>query len=123
MKLISTWRLTTMSKLIETGRKEHWNPGEEAWFEYHCFESMDSDDSDLWLRSHSKVEVLSEADWEKELGQNKTIQERLEAGIVKVYQIQFPDGYRGDCFEDELFTEREYWYRPDPPIEFDVNYR
>lgn len=76
---------------------------------------MDSSDSDLWLRSHSKVEVLGEANWEKEWGQDKTIEERMEAGMPKVYRVRFPDGHVGGVFEDELFVSREYWYRPDPP--------
>jgi hypothetical protein len=48
------------------GRKSDWDAGEEAYFEYHCLESMDSSDADLWLRSHQTVEILGEAEWEKE---------------------------------------------------------
>lgn len=104
-----------MSELVETGRKEQWKSGEEAWFEYHCLESMDSADSDLWLRSHSKVEILGEVDRENEWGQGMTIQQRMETGVPKRYRIRFSDGHEGVCFEDELFTSKKHWYRPDPP--------
>lgn len=101
--------------MTETGRKEHWEPGETAFFEYHCLESMDSNDSDLWLRSHSKVEVFGEADWEKEFGEDKTIEQRHEAGMPKVYRVRFSDGHEGAVFEDELYTSAEYWHRDNPP--------
>lgn len=104
-----------MPTMIETGRKEHWESGETAWFEYHCLEAMKSNDWDLWLRSHSEVEVLGESDWEEEFGQDKTIQERAEAGMPKMYEVRFSDGHIGHVFEDELFTSPKHWNRDDPP--------
>jgi hypothetical protein len=110
--------------MLDTGRKEHWQcrenlpkhaPGEKAYFEYHCFESMESSDSDLWLRSHSAVEVIGEGNWEKEIGQDMTAQERAEAGVPKTYRVQFSDGYEGEVWEDELYTSPQHWHRDDPP--------
>ena len=36
------------------GWRDEWPPGTVAWFEYHCQESDDSDDADLWYRSHQQ---------------------------------------------------------------------
>jgi hypothetical protein len=108
-------KLTTQAAVAMEGRKSHWSPGERAWFEYHCFESMDSEDADMWLRSHQRVEVLREGEWEKEWGEGKTIQDRMEAGMPKTYRIRFSDGHEGTAFEDELYTTPEHWHRDDPP--------
>jgi len=97
------------------GRKSDWDEGEEAHFEYHCLESMDSGDADLWLRSHQTVKVLGEAEWEKEWGEGKSITERIEAGMPKLYRIRFNDGHEGKAYEDELYTSPEHWVRDDPP--------
>lgn len=104
-----------MAGITDKGRKEHWEPGETAHFEYHCYESMDSQDSDLWLRSHSKVKILGMADWEEEIGKDMTVQERVEEGILKVYQVRFADGHEGEVLEDELYSDPEYWHGDDPP--------
>ncbi len=31
------------------------NVGDVVWFEYHCWESPESSDAEIWYRSHQKV--------------------------------------------------------------------
>ena len=96
--------------------KEKWNPGERAWFEYHCWESPESGDADLWYRSHQRVTVIRMTeDTEHYADDGWTFAERAEAGEPNCYYVRFPDGHEGTVFEDELSTRRTVWYRPDPP--------
>ena len=94
--------------------RERWEPGEQAFFEYHCWESLDSQDADLWLRSHQQVTVLGEigqhdGDW------TKTYQERFQDCLYVLYKVRFDDGHVGTVYEEELFTTPDAYYRPDPP--------
>lgn len=96
--------------------REHWNPGEEAFFEYHCWESHESADAELWYRSHQKVTVLGPAeDWEGWDDSGMTFNERCEAGHARGYQVRFEDGFEYEVFEDELMEDRSGFHRPDPP--------
>jgi hypothetical protein len=85
-----------------------------ACFEYRCYKSIESNDSDLWARSHQKVTVLGEADWEKEIGEDMSQTERIEVGVPKMYRVRFEDGHEGDACEDELLTGPN-GTRPHPP--------
>ena len=89
--------------------KDEWKPGEQAYFEYHCFESEKSCDAELWHRTHQPVTVLKKS----EPGMGATLMERGENGAPAVYRIQFKDGYEYDAFEDELMTDPSGYYRPD----------
>lgn len=85
------------------------HPGEEALFEYHCFESMESGDAGLWLRSHQPVvvlEVLSDPDDDRD--------SILDRG-GRTYKIRFRDGFEGVATWDELLNARDQYERPDPP--------
>ena len=85
--------------------------GKTFWFEYHCLESKDSCDVELWKRSQQKVKVLSI----KEYGEGKTKLERLDNGTPRIYKIKFNDGFTGDAFEDELIASPKNFERPAPP--------
>lgn len=97
------------------GVREEWLLGEPAWFEYHCYESHDSADAELWYHSHQRVIVVGRADcdaWDTGLA---PYTERQDAGMPRCYEIRFPDGFQYTATEDELFTLPQFFYRPDPP--------
>ena len=93
--------------------KESWSPGERAHFEYHCLESPDSSDAEIWYRSHQQVTVLKEE--ESDAWEGSTFEERGEEGQPKLYQVRFDDGLEWSVFEDELMTTPAGFYQPDPP--------
>ena len=99
-------------------REEEWRPGEEAWFEYHCTESPDSCDANLWYHSHQRVTVVGreQADGWHKGWDGSTMRERGEAGAPRAYRVRFRDGLEHTAGEDELMTSRRGFYRPDPPI-------
>jgi len=66
-------------------------------FEYHCLESEDSSDAELWHRTHQRVTVLG-------------VQFSEETPILSV---QFADGFEGGVFIDELVKSTNEYYRPD----------
>jgi len=79
--------------------------GKELWFEYHCWESPESCDAELWYRSHQKVTVL-----------NRGIDDNDEySEEPKVYDVIFKDGFKGTVFADELMNQPQKFYRPNPP--------
>ena len=88
------------------------NVGSEMWFEYHCLESHESCDSEIWYRSHQKVLVLSIT----HNGGGNTPKERAEDGDPRVYKVRFIDGFEYDVFEDELMDDPSGFYRPNPPL-------
>ena len=90
---------------------EYRSPGDVCWFEYHCNESPNSADAELWYRSHQKVKILKL----DAKGYGKTKQERGDNGHPAVYKIQFGDGFKGGAFEDKLVDSTSEFYRPDPP--------
>jgi hypothetical protein len=75
--------------------------GETYWYEYHCLESPDSSDAELWYRSHQEVKVLD--------------QEETEPGEPECFNIKFVDDFEGVAFDDELMLSTKEFYRPDPP--------
>ena len=84
--------------------------GKTFWFEYHCYESPESCDAEIWYRSHQKVKVIGVSEWsydDKEW--------RQEDGNPRVYLVEWIDGYQYDVFEDELFESPNEFYRPSPP--------
>ena len=84
--------------------------GKEFWFEYHCYESPESCDAEIWYRSHQKVKVIGVSEWsydDKEW--------RQEDGNPRVYLVEWIDGYQYDVFEDELMESKDEFERPDPP--------
>ena len=96
--------------LLKEVRKE----GESVLFEYHCCESYDSADVELWYRSHSRVTVL-DCDNSDDFG-NMTFIERVENGCPLIYHIRFKDGHIGAAFEDELLDSEKDYCRTNPPI-------
>lgn len=72
--------------------------GTTVFYEYHCAQSHDSGDAELWYRSHQEAIVLAVA----EPGFGDTPEERGDNGQPTVYRIRFGDGYEDDAFEDEL---------------------
>ena len=90
--------------------REEEKVGKEFWFEYHCFESDESCDAEIWYRSHQKVKVVDVAHWsldDKEF--------RYEDGQFRVYIVEWEDGFQYDVFEDELMESPNEFYRPSPP--------
>ena len=84
--------------------------GRIFWFEYHCYESPESCDAEIWYRSHQKVKVIGVSEWsydDKEW--------RQEDGNPRVYLVEWSDGYQYDVFEDELMESPDEFHRPDPP--------
>ena len=92
-------------------------PGEQAWFEYHCYEGHDSADAQVWYRSHQRVEVLTVDDPEGFLVTMPTYVERQAEGCPITYRVRFTDGLEWSVFEDELSDDTSEWCRPDPPKE------
>jgi hypothetical protein len=85
--------------------------GKYFWFEYHCYESDDSCDEEIWYRSHQKVKVLSVSEWSFD-----NLQDRIDDGQPRVYKVMFNDGLKYDVYEDELMNSTEDFYRLNPPI-------
>ena len=84
--------------------------GRIFWFEYHCYESPNSCDAEIWYRSHQKVKVIGVSEWsydDKEW--------RQEDGNPRVYLVEWEDGFQYDVFEDELMESPNEFYRPSPP--------
>jgi hypothetical protein len=79
--------------------------GKTFWFEYHCDESKASNDYHLFLRSHSKVKVLSRS-------QDNNDEYPDEP---KCFEIEFEDGFKCTVFDDELMNSQKEFYRPNPP--------
>lgn len=86
--------------------------GKEFWFEYHCLESPDSQDAEMWYHSHQKCTVLEVSELG---GVDMTKEERMEEGEPRVYKVRFEDGYEWSAFEDEILDSPEEFERPDPP--------
>lgn len=98
---------------MRTGHREQWQPGDTAWFEYHCLEAAESPDAPVWYRSHQRVTVLSLD--RNDAPASSTFTERSTDGTPYTYRVRFSDGLEWDVFEDELFTGPEHFQRPDPP--------
>ena len=90
--------------------REEEKVGKEFWFEYHCFESDESCDAEIWYRSHQKVKVVDVGYWS--LDDEKI---RYEEALLRVYVVEWKDGFRYDVYEDELMESKNEFYRPDPP--------
>lgn len=71
----------------------------KRWFEYHCFESEESADKELWHRTHQQVEILHKLD-------------NIDTEIGKMYRVKFPDGFESDVFQDELMKDPKLFHRP-----------
>lgn len=94
-----------------------WHPGEMAYFEYHCCMSHDSDDAELWYRTHQPVMVVKVAD----PGVGRSYNDRAENGAPRRYRIRFLDGLEDGAFEDELYTDPKYWSHDfDPPSDEEI---
>jgi hypothetical protein len=88
--------------------------GDVAWFEYHCWESPESGDAEVWYRSHQRVEILGRNEIEP-ISETMSYQERQEECVPWTYEVRFPDGLVWSAWEDELSASRADWHRPDPP--------
>jgi len=86
--------------------------GDFYWFEYHCWESPQSSDAELWYHSHQKVKIIG-VDVEYD---DMTEQDRYDAAMLNHYKIEFKDGFVGYAGEDELYESTKDFCRPDPPI-------
>lgn len=101
---------TTIREFLNENQKYDDKVGKEFWFEYHCYESPDSCDAELWYRSHQKVKVIGVSEWS-----HNDLQDRIEDATPRVYKIKFEDGYEGDAWEDEIVDSPDGFYRPEPP--------
>lgn len=75
------------------------------WFEYHCTESHDSADAQMWYRSHQLVRIV---DW----------QITEDPGVTPdTCTVRFADGFEGTAWADELCPNGPSdFYRPAPPV-------
>lgn len=87
-------------------------PGDTPWFEYHCWESHESMDAQVWYRSHQKATVLEMTPYD---GVGLTREERIECAQPFTYRVRFEDGLEWDVFEDELTKTKDGWNRKEPP--------
>ncbi len=83
------------------------------WFEYHCWESHDSQDAQIWYRSHQQVQIVKFA--QCDMVDFTTFRQRAMEGMQILYRVRFPDGLEWDVFEDELLDNPSQFTRPDPP--------
>lgn len=93
--------------------------GQELFFEYHCFESSQSKDAELWYHSHQQVTVLGFLDndgWDI-----RSQEDRYECGCLIAYEVRFADGFTCCAMEDELLDSKDEYCRPDPPKKKRVN--
>lgn len=103
------------------GRRDRWDPGDQAHFEYHCYRGHNSRDARAWYRDRQPVTVLG-IDQGGEYKEHpipgsefSTLNERLEAGMPMVYRVRFPDGYEHSAFEQELMTDPSHFWQEGPP--------
>jgi len=110
-KILAFINLDSADKIryFDKGGKIDDKVGKEFWFEYHCFESDESCDSEIWYRSHQKVKVLSVSEWSLD-----ELKDRIEDGQPRVYSVKFNDGFIADVLEDELMESKDEFYRPEP---------
>lgn len=96
------------------GFRESWQPGDRAFFEYHCNQAHDSAHAQWWYRSHQPVTVLEEIsapeDYTDEDGTVYNFLDRGEAGAPRCYRVRWDDGAEGTVFEDELLTSSRHKY-------------
>lgn len=69
------------------------------WFEYHCQESEDSADAELWHHTHQRCTVL------RRLMPNESDYE--------MYEAMFDDGFVWHVMADELMTSPKKFYCQD----------
>lgn len=93
---------------VENARKV----GDKLWFEYHCNESHDSADAELWYHSHQQCEVLGMVQNDGYDIRSQKI--RYDCGHPLCYQVRFDDGLDFCATEDELLNSRDEFFRPDP---------
>jgi len=84
--------------------------GRRYWFEYHCNESHDSGDAEVWYHSHQQCVVLGFSECDP--ASYTTFEERMDGGMVLVYRVRFDDGLEWEVFEDELSDSRKHFCRP-----------
>jgi 8-oxo-dGTP pyrophosphatase MutT (NUDIX family) len=87
--------------------------GSRLWFEYHCLESHDSSDAQLWYRSHQRVTIVDLKD--SEIPAYESAYWRSYQGMPLAYTIRFADGSTFAATEDELLDSPKDFCRPDPP--------
>lgn len=100
-----------MNNWYKTAATYDFKPGDVCWFEYHCWESPQSSDAELWYHSHQKVKILKLV----EKGVGKTIEERFDNTQLAAFRVQFADGFQAEAAEDELYKSPSGFYRPAPP--------
>lgn len=84
--------------------------GDQPLFEYHCNESHDSSDAEIWYRSHQRVTIIAHVEV-FDMPQS----ERFELGHQIIYRVRFQCGLEWDVFEDELLDSEAEYERPEPP--------
>ena len=87
--------------------------GSRLWFEYHCWESPESADAELWYHTHQEITVLGFAKCDQPCA--RSFKERVEAGGQLLYKVRFDDGLEYDVFEEELMSNVKGFCRPNPP--------
>lgn len=101
--------------------KEIWEIGARLWFEYRCYESHDSCDAKLWYHSHQQCIVIDVSFCGYDPGMfDKTRRGREGPKDQITYKCRFDDGFEWDVCEEELHSNRKFFWRPDPPVPLDM---
>lgn len=97
-------RMTPAERQVLAGRSDQvdwkpfpgpfYNPGDRAFFEYHCYEGDDSSDALLWYHSCQYCTVLRAEGRDEELLYGPG------------YTVRFDDGFEWGVVSDELFRRR-----------------
>ena len=68
--------------------------GKKYLFEYHCWESEESSDAELWHHTGQTCIVLSELEPAEIIGDTDE--------VIRMFKIRFDDGFEYDVFDDEI---------------------
>ena len=99
-----------------------WEPEEAAFFEYHCCQSHNSQDAELWYRSHQPVTVVRVENCDGLQFLEDGFLRRLDDAVPIAYKIRFEDGTEAGAFEDELYTSpKPFCEKYAPPPQEEIN--
>lgn len=88
--------------------------GTKCFFEYHCEESHDSSDAELWYRSRQQVIILECVNPEHYEAGVPLWYRIEENGAPLAYDVLFADGFQGTAMEDELLLSEADYDRGNP---------
>ncbi len=72
-------------------KKPRFGPWERVFFEYHCLQSEESCDAELWHHTRQRAVVVAVVTYPE-----------VDLELSPMYVIRFEDGYQYDVFNDEV---------------------